>query len=63
MIQTFANPETERFFATGKARRLPPDILKRAAMRLMQLDGAMRIEDLRLPPPPSSFQQAGTSIS
>ena len=50
MIQTFANPETERFFATGKARRLPPDILKRAAMRLMQLDGATRIEDLRLPP-------------
>lgn len=50
MIQTFANPETERFFATGKARRLPPDILKRAAMRLMQLDGVTRIEDLRLPP-------------
>ncbi len=50
MIQTFANPETERFFATGKARRLPPGILKRAAMRLMQLDGATRIEDLRLPP-------------
>ncbi len=50
MIQTFANPETERFFATGKARRLPPDIFKRAAMRLMQLDSATRIEDLRLPP-------------
>ena len=50
MIQTFANPETKRFFATGKARRLPPDILKRAAMRLMQLDGATRIEDLRFPP-------------
>ena len=50
MIQTFANPETGRFFATGKARRLPPDILKRAAMRLMQLDGATRIGDLRFPP-------------
>ena len=50
MIQTFTNPETERFYATGKARRLPPDILRRAAMRLMQLDGATRIEDLRLPP-------------
>jgi len=50
MIQTFASPETERFFATGKSRRLPPEILKRAAMRLMQLDGAARIEDLRLPP-------------
>ena len=50
MIQTFASPETERFFATGKSRRLPPQIHKRAAMRLMQLDGAARIEDLRLPP-------------
>ena len=50
MIQTFASPETQRFFATGKSRRLPPEIHKRAAMRLMQLDGATRIEDLRLPP-------------
>jgi proteic killer suppression protein len=50
MIQTFASTETEHFFATGKSRRLPPEILKRAAMRLMQLDSATRIEDLRLPP-------------
>jgi len=50
MIQTFASPETERFFVTGKSRRLPSEILKRAAMRLMQLDGAARIEDLRIPP-------------
>ncbi len=50
MIQTFASTETEHFFATGKSRRLPPEILKRAAMRLMQLDAATRIEDLRLPP-------------
>lgn len=50
MIQTFASPETERFFATGKSRRLPPEILKRAAMRLMQLDSVGNIEDLRMPP-------------
>jgi proteic killer suppression protein len=50
MIQTFACTETERFFATGKSRRLPPAILKHAAMRLIQLDSATRIEDLRLPP-------------
>ena len=50
MIQTFAATETESFFTTGKSRRLPPGILKRAAMRLMQLDSATRIEDLRLPP-------------
>ena len=50
MIQTFASSEAEHFFATGKSRRLPTDILKRAAMRLTQLDGATCIEDLRFPP-------------
>ena len=50
MIQTFASPETEHFFATGKSRRFPPEIHKRAAMRLTQLDGATRLEDLRFPP-------------
>ena len=50
MIQTFAAAATERFFTTGKSRRLPREVLKRAAMRLIQLNGAARIEDLRLPP-------------
>lgn len=50
MIQTFACSETERLFITGKSRRLPPDILKRAAMRLIQLDSAVHIDDLRFPP-------------
>ena len=50
MILSFADVETERFFATGKSRRLPTEILKRATMRLTQLNAATRIEDLRLPP-------------
>lgn len=50
MIQSFANPETERLFASGKSRRLPPDILKRAVMRLTQLHAATDVDDLRLPP-------------
>ncbi len=50
MIESFANTETERFFATGKSRRLPPDILRRAVMRLTQLDAATVVEDLRQPP-------------
>ena len=50
VIRTFANAETERFFATGKSRRLPTKILKRAAMRMSQVHAATRIEDLRLPP-------------
>ncbi|GAB4151175.1 MAG: type II toxin-antitoxin system RelE/ParE family toxin [Sphingomonadales bacterium] len=50
MIRSFADAETERFYASGKSRRLPPDIWKRAAMRLMQLDAAVRVDDLRMPP-------------
>lgn len=50
MIRSFADDETERFYTSGKSRRLAPDIQRRAAMRLTQLDAATSIEDLRLPP-------------
>jgi len=50
VIENFANPETQLLFATGKSRRLPPDILRRAIMRLTQLDAAVEVEDLRQPP-------------
>ncbi len=50
MIESFANTETERLFASGKSRRLPPDILRRAVMRLTQLDAATVAEDMRQPP-------------
>ncbi len=50
MIQSFADAETEGFFVTGKSRRLPPEILKRAAMRLNQLHAATELNDLRMPP-------------
>lgn len=50
MIENFANSETEHLFTTGKSRRLPPDILRRAVMRLTQLDAAVEVDDLRQPP-------------
>ncbi len=50
MIESFANTETERLFATGRSRRLPPEILRRAVLRLTQLDAATVVEDLRQPP-------------
>lgn len=50
MIRSFADADTERFYATGKSRRFDPSIRARAAMRLTQLDAATRVEDLRLPP-------------
>ena len=50
MIKNFVSAETQRLFATGKSRRLPPDIVKRAVMRLAQLDVAVEVDDLRVPP-------------
>ena len=50
MIQSFADSETERFFATGRSRRLPPEIRRRAVMRLTQLNAITRVDDLRFPP-------------
>lgn len=50
MIQSFADGETERFYSTGRSRRIPPDICTRAAMRLTQLNAATQIEDLKQPP-------------
>lgn len=50
MIRSFADKETENLFRTGKSRRLPPDILRRAALRLNQLEHAIDINELRFPP-------------
>jgi proteic killer suppression protein len=50
MIRTFANAETQRFWEEGRSRRLPAEIRKRTAMRLVQLDAATRLVDLRWPP-------------
>jgi len=50
MIRNFKGKTTEEFFKTGRSRRLPPEIFKRAAMRLEQLNNASALADLRLPP-------------
>jgi proteic killer suppression protein len=50
VIRSFASVETQRFFATGRSRRIPPDIQARALMRLRQLDAATGLTDLRFPP-------------
>lgn len=50
MITSFADKATERFFSTGKSRKLPTEIIIRATMRLIQLHAATVIDDMRLPP-------------
>ena len=49
VIRSFASSETERFFATGKSRRIPSEIRSRTVMRLTQLNAATAIDDLRSP--------------
>ncbi len=50
MIKTFADRPTEELFATGRSKRLPPDIVRRARRKLEYIDLATRLDDLRVPP-------------
>lgn len=50
MIKTFADRRTQELYATGKAKRFPPDIAKRASRKLEYVDLAARLEDLKNPP-------------
>ena len=50
VIRSFADSDTEQFYTTGRSRRFPPEIRKRAAMRLTQISAATRLEDLKQPP-------------
>lgn len=50
MIKTFTDKYTREFFATGRSRRLQPDVLKRAMRRLEYIDLATCLDDLKVPP-------------
>jgi proteic killer suppression protein len=50
MIKSFADRQTQELYAEGSARKLPPDVVKRARRKLEYIDLAVRIEDLRVPP-------------
>jgi proteic killer suppression protein len=50
VIKTFADRETHELYSTGKSKRLPPDIVKRALRKLEYIDLATRLDDLKVPP-------------
>ncbi len=50
MIKSFADRQTQQLYLTGKARRVPPDVAKRAGRKMEQANAAARIEDLKVPP-------------
>ncbi len=50
MIKSYGDKKVEKFATTGKFKSMPNQINKRAMMRLVQLDNATCIEDLKVPP-------------
>ena len=50
MIQSFADRETELIFNQKFSRRLPNTIQKVALRKLMMIDNAKTLDDLRIPP-------------
>jgi len=50
MIRSFRCPETEKLFRRDRTRKIPPDILRTALRKLVQLDAAVTLDDLRVPP-------------
>ena len=50
MIRSFRDADTERVFGRERSRRLPPDVQRRAHRKLLLLDAAETLQDLRIPP-------------
>jgi proteic killer suppression protein len=50
MIKTFADKHTQELYTTGRSKRMPSDILKRALRRLEYVDLAACLDDLKVPP-------------
>ncbi len=50
MIETFADRHTRELYETGKSKRFPSDIWKRALRKLEYVDLATGLDDLKVPP-------------
>ena len=50
MIKSFADKETEKVYRQEFSKRLPQSIQKLALRKLIMIDNAEKLEDLRVPP-------------
>jgi proteic killer suppression protein len=50
VIKSFADKETEKLFRGRKSKVVPPQIRERALSKLLVLNAATNVEDLRVPP-------------
>ena len=49
MIASFRDKETERLWQSGKSRRLPGDLQRRAFKKLAILNAALTLDNLKVP--------------
>jgi proteic killer suppression protein len=50
MIKSFRCKETEKVFSRQPSRRFPPSMQRKAYRKLILLDAAEKLDDLRIPP-------------
>ena len=50
MIASFRDKETERLWRTGRSRRIPLDVQRRAFIKLAILNAAITLDNLKVPP-------------
>lgn len=50
MIRSFRDKETEKVFQREPSRKFPPALQRQAQRKLVVLDGAETLQDLRVPP-------------
>ena len=50
MIRSFRDDDTRRIFGREPTRRLPPELHRRALRKLVMLEAAAELADLRVPP-------------
>ena len=50
MIKSVADNQTEELFRTGKAKKVPADLARRALRKLEAVHAALPVTDLRVPP-------------
>jgi proteic killer suppression protein len=50
MIKSFKSKETEKIFNRNYSLKFPPSIQKAALRKLLMIDAATTLEDLRVPP-------------
>ena len=62
MIRSFANSDTERVFNREPVPRLGPDVQRASNRKLLVLDAAEALQDLRVPPGNRFERLQGTRV-